>query len=356
MTDYRLRELKIEINRDCPLNCLHCSSNGQSGAPERLSSHKITEIVKEFVSLGGEKVCISGGEPLCHKEINSIISLTKNEVIELSIYTTGIQRNGNPISSISKKTAEILAENHVKMIYSLHGARDVTHDRLTQVSGSFKSTITAIEKTIDLGMDVELHVVPMAVNYKELADITKIAAGLNIKSISWLRFVPQGRGLTNRGILQLTRDQLFKLHETKTKIKKINDYINIRTGSPFNILCPETALHCEAGINVLTIGPDGHISPCDAFKQFRVDDQFGNIFNNSLTDIWQKSSFLNNVRAIHEAASESKCTSCHLYSKCHSGCLAQKAILNGILSNDEDPLCPMRYSIGSVNDIKAIAV
>lgn len=354
--NYRLRELKIEVNRDCPLHCLHCSSNGMPKAPERLDPHKISELIKEFAYLGGEKLCMSGGEPLCYQELSNIINSCQGTDIDLSLYTTGIERNGGPPEPISERMASFLADKGVKIIFSLHGANDKTHDMLTQVQGSFNSTLVAIKRTTEAGALVALHVVPMTTNFDELTEITKLADSFNIKKVSWLRFVPQGRGFLNRHVLQLSKEQLKELGKKKAEAHRIYPTITIRTGAPFNILCPQVPAPCEAGISVLTITPNGSVSPCDAFKRFNIPDSFGNVLHQSLADIWHNSQFLNTVRVLHESRLNSSCSSCSLYSRCNSGCLAQKAIATGSLTDGRDPSCPLNEVEVVRDEIKAITV
>lgn len=336
---YQLKELKIEVNRNCPLYCLHCSSNGMPNAPEYLSLEQVCQLIEEFAYLGGEQLCISGGEPLSYEKLPAVIDICRRTNVATAIYTTGISSNGGSPKPISKKTAALLAENGVRIIFSIHGAYAKTHDMLTQVQGSFDSTMTAIEKTIDAGALVEVHVVPTTINFRELTDIARLADSFNIKKISWLRFVPQGRGFLNKPVLQLSKEQLRELDKTKVHIQKICPTITIRTGAPFNILCPKVPASCEAGLSVLTIRPDGWAMPCDAFKQFRTKDNFGNVSIHSLSEVWDKSGLLNEVRRVHEARLTSSCTSCSLYAQCNSGCLAQKAIAAGRLTDGRDPEC-----------------
>jgi len=288
---------------------------------------------------GGEKVCISGGEPLCYEELPAVIDACRKTNIETAIYTTGISSNGSTLQTISDSMLALLSESDTKIIFSLHGARAKTHDKLTQVEGSFDTTMIAMERAINAGASVEVHVVPTAINFKEIADIIKLLASVNINKVSWLRFVPQGRGQLNRDALQLDKGQLRQLAKTKIKLQEIYKTIQIRTGAPFNILCPQFAVPCEAGLSVLTIRPDGWAAPCDAFKQFRTKDNFSSILCHSLSEVWEKSDLLNEVRRIHEARLTSSCTSCPLYAQCNSGCLAQKAIAAGKLTDGKDPEC-----------------
>lgn len=352
---YQLQELKIEVNRNCPLKCLHCSSNGMPLAPEELSAERVSELVREFAYLGGEKLCISGGEPLCYERLPIIIDVCRRTNIETAIYTTGISSDGS-LQPISDRMSAFLAESGIKFIFSLHGARAKTHDTLTQVQGSFKTTMVSMEQVINAGAAVEVHVVPTAINFEEIADITRLLASINIRKVSWLRFVPQGRGQLNRDALQLSKEQLKQLAKIKVKLQEMYQTITIRTGAPFNILCPQVAVPCEAGLSVLTLRPDGYAVPCDAFKQFRTKDDFSNVLYHSLSEVWDKSGLLNEVRRIHETRLTSPCTSCSLYTQCNSGCLAQKAIAAGRLTDGRDPECLLNGVEMRCGGVEAISV
>lgn len=356
MTDYSLRELKIEVNRNCPLYCLHCSSNGTPHAPEELSSKKITELVREFVYLGGEKLCISGGEPLCYEELPAIIDVCRKTNVDTVIYTTGISANGSSLEAIPKRMAALLSDCNIRIVFSLHGACAKTHDTLTQVKGSFKTTMTAMERAMKAGLAAEVHFVPTAINFEEIDDITESLACMNVRKVSWLRFVPQGRGERNRDRLQLSKEQLKQLAKKKIELQQKYSAIQIRTGAPFNILCPQVATPCEAGLSVLTIRPDGWVVPCDAFKQFRTKDDFGSVLTHSLSEVWKKSYLLNEVRGIHEAKLASLCASCSLYARCNSGCLAQKAIAAGKLTDGKDPDCLLNGVEMRSGEVEAIPI
>ena len=353
---YQIKELKIEVNRNCPLKCLHCSSNGMPNAPEELSPEKVCELIREFAYLGGEQLCISGGEPLCYEGLPAIIDVCRRTDIETAIYTTGISSDGSSLRPISDRVLALLCESDIKIILSLHGARAKTHDTLTQNEGSFNTTMIAMERAINAGAQVEVHVVPTALNFREIANITKLLASMNIHKVSWLRFVPQGRGQLNRNALQLSKEQLSQLAKKKIELQQMYQTIQIRTGAPFNILCRQLATPCEAGLSVLAIRPDGCAVPCDAFKQFRTKDDFGNILYHSLAEVWEKSYLLNEVRKIHEIRLTSSCTSCPLYARCNSGCLAQRAIAAGSLTDGKDPDCLLNGVEMRCGEIEAIPV
>ena len=353
---YRLRELKIEVNRECPLRCIHCSSNGEPHAPEKLELSRLTELIREFVEMGGETLAISGGEPLVYKGLPRILNVCHNLGIRPDFYTTGIYSNGVSLKPIPDNLLGFLIQSQAKVIFSLHGAQAKSHEALTQVSGSLDTTMRAMQRTLDAGISTEVHIVPVANNIGEIADMVGMLTSIGVKRVSWLRFVPQGRGKINRSLLQLTREQLRQLAHMRVKLQQKYPEMAIRTGSPFNILCPQSPTPCIAGISVLAVRPDGGIVPCDAFKQFNGCYEFSNILEHSLSEVWEKSELLNEVRKVLETKNDSLCASCPSYSRCNSGCLAQKAAAAGRITNGKDPDCLLERVEVDSEEIEAVPV
>ncbi len=115
-------------------------------------------------------------------------------------------------------------------------------------------------------------------------------------------------------------------------------------GSPFNFFLINNQPKCTAGIDKLTIGPNQKIYPCDAFKQLTAEriagsSKYSNLKFHSLKECWQKSDYLNAVRAFINSKYDEPCQSCKVLDKCFSGCLAQKVIYFGSLSKKPDPSC-----------------
>jgi len=352
---YDLRELKVEVNRECPLKCLHCSSNGMPHATDRLPLQRLIHLIEEFADLGGEKLCISGGEPLCYEGLQTVLGISRRYDIHTELYTVGIPSSNGLLRPASEELLDLLAREGVKVIFSLHGMQATTHDALTQVKGSFNTTLTAIERTLLAKIPTEVHIVPTAINFMEISSMTSLLASMRIRGISWLRFVPQGRGQQNRHILQLRKEQLALLIRTKVELQQEWRELKVRTGAPFNILLPDCPSACTAGLSVLVVRPNGRAVPCDAFKQFSLDDRFGNVLEHSLSEVWTHSELLNRVRRIQESTHDSECVSCPAFSRCRSGCLAQKAIAGRALTDGKDPDCLLKPAEGRVGEIEAVA-
>ena len=117
-------------------------------------------------------------------------------------------------------------------------------------------------------MNVDVHFVPMKVNYKEIPDILEMLEIAKIDNISILNFLPQGRGYQNKEILELSSDEKKEFFKILDECR--NNYSgNIRIGIP---LQGDTTHKCNAGLEKLDIKFDGSVLPCPAFKEITPDE------------------------------------------------------------------------------------
>ncbi len=331
-----LKEIKIEVTYSCPLACIHCSSDATPENQASIPFPKSLNIVKEAIDLNIKKISFSGGEPLQYEGLDDIISLATSNGIEVTVYSSG---NIDPINERMKTLA---AAGTSKIIFSIFGSQASSHELITRIHGSFKKTVTAIKAAQKTNLETEIHFVPLQCNYKELPRVIRIAKGLNVKIISILRFVPQGRGYL---IKNQTLNKLQYL-ELKDMIKTARKGMNIRTGSPFNFLLLNDQPQCAAAIDRVIIGPDLKIYPCDAFKQIAPEEIVGTIEYSSLEkwtlrECWNKSPYLEAVRKYLTTSFADACKDCNALESCLSGCLAQKVLLSKDMHKQPDPMCIM---------------
>jgi radical SAM protein with 4Fe4S-binding SPASM domain len=334
--DYKLKEMKIELTYNCSLSCIHCSSNSHPGNTLSISMEKCIEIINDALSIGIREITFSGGEPLLWEGIISIVKLSKNLGLTCNIYTSG---NCENLDIIMKQLKHAKLD---KLIFSLYSDNENDHNRITRKNNSFKNTLKAINLAKSYSICTEIHFVALASNYYNLIGIADIAQKNGVDRISVLRFVPQGRGLLIRNFDTLTKAQNLELRKIITDLK--NKGIDIRTGSPFNVLLINKEPSCMAAQDRLIVTPDLNIYPCDAFKQISSknispDDEYSNLKKYSIIECWKKSKYFMYVRnAIHTPPSE-PCQSCKNYNMCLSGCLAQKYLYHSSLSKNPDPAC-----------------
>ncbi len=334
-SQFKLREIKIELTHRCKLRCVHCSSDAGPSVRNEIPIGICLRIIDDAAALGATLVALSGGEPFLYSDLPIIVQRALAHTTDVSIYTTG---NVDDFES-KVKTLQRLGVQH--FVFTLFSDQADQHEGVTQLSGSFETTCHAIKYTAELGLAVELHFVPLANNYQQLEQICKLGTSLGSTSTSILRLVPQGRG---KDLLSqvLSREQNIGLRETITELRGCGH--KIRTGSPYNFLMLSDQPQCKSGIDRITVLPDLRIIPCDAFKQIAAGDIVGNdafssLESANLHDCWTQSTYLGAVRHYLTTTFPVACESCENLRKCHSGCLAQKFLANGNLKKSRDPDC-----------------
>ena len=322
-----LRELKIELTQECPLACVHCSTNSSRKQHSALPRDVVLRLLKDAPRLGTERVVFTGGEPLVYPFLSEAIQVAHNEGLHSTLYTTGIVDNA--LSPLSPNHALKLRLDGVsRFIFSVYSHVATVHDSVTRY-GTHSATLTAVRNALASTVPVEIHFVAMRRNYRDLAGVVRLAEDLGIRRVSVLRFVPQGRGRNIVTSDDLEAYQLQELADSISSLRKQFSGIEIRTGSPFNILAIGHT-PCNAADDVLVINHRGDVFPCDAFKNVRFPEPlYGSILNRSLKEVWTRSEFLNTVREIVKAEKPEPCNSCIVASTCQSGCLAQKVIRSG---------------------------
>lgn len=336
MDNYRIKELKVEVTYKCPLACVHCSSNANEDNCIEINQSRCFQIISEAKEIGVEQIAFSGGEPLIWPGIIEAVKLSVQNGYKTCIYTSGHH------DQYTKIFSDLSGAGLNRAVFSLYSYDAVTHNRITRKEKSFDKTIASMRFVLSLGIEPEVHFVALASNYIQLPKIVEFVASLGIKKVSVLRFVPQGRGvlIKNKDVLSLSQNlDLRKIIE----MLRAKGY-EIRTGSPFNVLYLNNPPKCMAAQDRLIVAPDLKIYPCDAFKQISAEDivgkdEFSALDLKSLADCWQNSLYLNTVRSAILSPPKSPCNKCSAYSKCGSGCLAQKYIYHKSLDKKPDPAC-----------------
>ncbi len=71
-----IRDLRVSLTDRCNFRCFYCLPNGEPPLAHKetiLTFEEIAEVCEIFVSLGIEKIRLTGGEPLLRKDIESLV-------------------------------------------------------------------------------------------------------------------------------------------------------------------------------------------------------------------------------------------------------------------------------------------
>jgi radical SAM protein with 4Fe4S-binding SPASM domain len=280
-----LEELTLELCGKCPQNCLHCSSNSSPACGDQVDLVHSLRLIREAAALGTYKLSLGGGEPLLSPHLEEVLDEANKLGMQLEVFTCGIARLPAQLSPIP---THLLAHwqklQRLKVIFSLQGASERTHDQITQTKGSYEVLLTSLKACLHAGIVSEINFVPLKPNVGEFAPLMDIAANLGVGRVSVLRFVPQGRGAVNQSCLELSRDEEEIFIKQLIRLREHSPVV-IRTGSPFNGIVPGNRVPCRAGFRKLVVQADGNVLPCEVFKHDRRRKWNLNVCKQSLEQI-----------------------------------------------------------------------
>lgn len=358
-----LKEVKIELTSYCDKNCVHCSSEACKENYQELDMETVKRVIDEAILLGATDFVLTGGEATKYLDLPYVISYLKSKNVKnIKLYT---------MITPSKENLEFMralkALGLSSIAYSLNLAlvkqeeihdepieNDIVHITLSKMLQNNEisfATVKPFLKEISEFLPVSIHFCLTKLTKGDLAKLDECISELNpsnFDTLSFLRYVPHGRGDNS---LTLTSAELKELKpELLNFLKKYPN--KVKFGSPFNIL-NISYTPCTAGDSTIIIGSDGAVYPCDAMKYFDYLGSGGNIYNQSLKSIYE-SDYFNQVRNASTEVNES-CKNCsNVY--CYGGCLAQKMI--NMVDPHQEFITPNWYqenALRTINDFGSLA-
>lgn len=306
----RLNGLQFELTSRCNERCIHCYiPNPKKNAGGDMPFEKVKSLIDEFAEMGGLHVTLSGGEVFLYKDILPIIQYCREKDMQISILSNLIALKDEQIPVIKEANVSIVQT-------SLYSMNPDIHDLITTVKGSQVKTKAAIEKLVAADIPVQISCPVMKANYQGYADVLKYAQSLRCKAQTDYIMMAQSdldtSNLANR----------LSLEETEALLKDIIqwdiDYKEDTLKRP--PLSEEIAFDldrfakqpfCGAGINDCCITENGDVYPCAGWQAMVC----GNVYQQSLKDIWENSPQMKQVRAVTQGDFP-KCMDCEARNYC----------------------------------------
>ncbi len=307
-----LKEVKLELTEQCERMCIHCSSKAKREDAIQIPLEVAKRVIQEAHELGATSLVLTGGEATLYPELERVVSYAHQKGMQVKLYTM-ISPQEESIEKIQNLSFYGLSSLIYSTTYRLTRDGVVTYEKLATFFPKL------LEKTdISLGF----HHVVTKDTLSDIDDAISLFLSLpenRTTHFSLLRYVPHGRGDAS---LLLTREETLQLRDKLASLKKRYPE-KIRLGSPWNYL-GISHTPCTAATDTMIVGFDGSVYPCDAMKYFDYLGSGGNIYTNSLSEIYSSSYFLK-VRESKEDASF-ECLQCAQFPCCKGGCLGQKMV------------------------------
>lgn len=322
-------QVQVELTEGCNQNCLHCYNYWRplsTYKPETkyLSVEDIRRIVGELRSNEVISVTVTGGEPFVRtRELFALLEEAQVAGIATSINTNLSLPTTDDIDRLASEYPNI------SLLVSLLSSDPDLHERLTTTrKGTYAKVIRNVNRAVSRGLRVNVNMVVMHENLKEIRKVAELALDLGAKTFCATKVVPPVHA--RAADFFLSHDEvLWFLSELINIENDLGIHVDSLQTYPMCMLVGTEAFSrfsdhaCAAGISTLTIGADGAARPCS-----QVPVAYGNILREGLPSIWRRMCGWREGEFLPE-----KCRDCKILGSCTAGC-RMNSILPGLQAMD----------------------
>lgn len=329
-------EVYFDFTNKCNLRCKDCYNQRYLGNIT-MPPEKVRELIHEIYSMGTMRLHLAGGEPTMEREdLFNYLGAAKELGLVTSMSTNGTMIN----EEICRK---ILKHDLFAFTVSIDGPNEQLNSKL-RAANTFDKSVDALKtaKRIkqELGISTRLcmkSVCSPETSSKTLENLVKLGADIGLDEIKFYspeRSLNHEQGHYGKSIEGYYRMIQFmdEVRQKYSEIVKVSPVINPLIGGC--LIGIQGLNGCIGAKELLTINPDGSITPCLMMKQI-----LGNVYSTSIKDFWRNSI---DLRKYREEAPNPECDECGIYNLCKGGCRVRKKVEYGNIGG-VDPLCPKKY-------------
>lgn len=277
-TRSKVYSLLIEMTYNCSEKCIHCYNPGASrNDGEKSSRNQFDElnledykrIIDEFYDAGLIRVSLSGGDPFSKPFIWELIDYLYNREIAFDILTNGQRLVGN--------------ENRLAKYYpctvgiSVYSDIPEVHDSITRVPGSYKNTISVLDKLASLGITLDVKCCLMHQNVRSYRGVAKIADKYSATlQIDCNIFDSVDGDICASKYLRLSPEEM----KVVLRDKDLISYVGPEVENYGEVLVKDDKNICSAGYVSYCLTPDGNLTLCPSFPSV-----IGNLKTSSFIDV-----------------------------------------------------------------------
>jgi cyclic pyranopterin phosphate synthase len=208
-----IRDLRVSLTDRCNFRCFYCLPHGEPPiAPksEMLSYEEIELVCDIFVSLGIEKIRLTGGEPMMRRDIETIIkklgALRSKGLQDLALTTNGY--------FLPERAQGLKAAGLDRITISLDSLKPDVFKQMTGVD-VLERVLTGIAAAKKAGLEpIKINaVIVRGHNEEEVADFAAFARQHDVK-MRFIEFMPLDSGH------EWTREQVVSGREVRERISE----------------------------------------------------------------------------------------------------------------------------------------
>jgi MoaA/NifB/PqqE/SkfB family radical SAM enzyme len=290
----QLPVLVLEVCQHCNSRCMMCDHWRFRPSPTESGELEVSLLeswLPGWRDLKVRRIGLTGGEPLLHTEIDSLLETLGDEGLGLTLMTAGTQL---------ERHAEVVARWCDSVVVSLDGPGPV-HDLIRGVPGSYSALKAGIEALAAAGKSTRItaRCTVQRENFRHLAATVEAAQDLGLDGISFLPVDNSsqafgrsfGNGLVDRpeslapddqeldelaaeleSVSQRSSAAVFVAERYPALVERILHHFKADAGGR-----PHCARPCNAPWVSATIGVDGTARPCFFHPAYGILDRGGEL-------------------------------------------------------------------------------
>lgn len=270
-----IRDLRLSLTDRCNFRCFYCLPNGEPPLARKetiLTFEEIERICEIFVSLGVEKIRLTGGEPLLRKDVEKLVEKLAalkntlpngNQLKDLALTTNG--------HTLPQRAANLKKGGLDRVTISLDSLKRENFKSITGVD-KLENVLAAIEAAgkADLNPVRINSVIVRGRNDDEIVDLARFARETGV-SMRYIEFMPLDSGhdwsremmVSGREIREKINEVFpLRLKETSRGAETAWKY-EFADGAPgeIGIIAPVTEMFCGQ-CSRIRLTADGQLRTC----------------------------------------------------------------------------------------------
>jgi cyclic pyranopterin phosphate synthase len=284
-----IRDLRVSLTDRCNFRCFYCLPHGEPPLARKetiLTFEEITRVCEIFVSLGIEKIRLTGGEPMLRKDIEKLVGKLARLKIQDSRFKIQDYENRKPKTenqclkdlalttngfSLVERAANLKRSGLDRVTISLDSLKRENFHEITGVD-YLENVLKAIDAAIAAGLNpVRINaVIVRGRNDDEIVEFARFAREREV-SFRFIEFMPLDAGH------EWNREMVVSGREIKEKIETVFP-LKLKTSSrgaetawkyefadgargEIGIIAPVTEMFCGA-CSRIRLTADGQIRTC----------------------------------------------------------------------------------------------
>lgn len=330
----RLSSLQFELSTRCNERCIHCYiPNYKKNAGLDLTFDKFKYVLDQFVEMGGFEVILSGGEALLNKDIHRMLLYSREKDLQINLLSNLIALKDEDISLLKEVNPSLIQ-------VSLYSMNSQIHDEITTVKGSFEKTKTSIEKLHAENIPLQISCPLMKANKDGYDAVMKYAQSLKVKCQTDYIMMAQTDlnvgNLANRLTIEETEKVIRDILKYDVDYKEKTLALEALSNLSEEDYCEMP--YCGVGINQICVTVNGDLFPCPGWQDMVV----GNVYKNSLQEIWNNSIELQKIREIRRGDFP-KCIKCEAKDYCNMCLVRNYNENNGDMFKTNEHFCKVAF-------------